>query len=105
MVSRNWRGLGCAAIVGAAVAFPAGVMFAGRDMVRETAGPRTVIGSRTATPIGRAMYSPAIFKDPYVRDQHRAVVEALEAQCGNQGQRCAEAKQARRWIDHHEGPE
>jgi glyoxylate carboligase len=96
---RNWRGLGCAAIVGAAVAFPAGVMFAERETAQKTAGPRTVIDSRAATPIGRRMYSPIIINDPYVRDQHRAIVEALEAQCRNQGQRCAEAKQARRWID------
>lgn len=46
----------------------------------------------------RKFYSPQISNDPYVQDQWRKGVEALEAQCLHTGQRCAEAKAARRWL-------
>ena len=47
----------------------------------------------------RNPYSPIIFEDPYVLRRHREVVEALEAECRSFGSHCAEAEQARRWID------
>jgi hypothetical protein len=47
----------------------------------------------------RNVYSPIILKDPYVLRRHREVAEALEAECRNFRTHCAEAEQARRWID------
>lgn len=91
--------MGCAAIVGALVAFPAGIMFAGRHVVREKAGPPIRSDSQATKPIARNVYSPTVLNDPYVLDQHHKVVEALEAHCRNQSEHCAEAKQARQWID------
>jgi len=96
--------LGCAAILGAAVAFPAGVMFAGHERVREKGLP-AASGSRATKPFVRNVYSPTIFHDPYFLDQQRRVVEALEAQCRNQRERCAEAQQARQWVEQQKASE
>jgi hypothetical protein len=86
-------------ILGAAIAFPAGVMFAGREPVPEKASPPVNSGSRAAKPVARNVYSPTIFNDPFVQDQLREMVEALESHCRNQREHCAEAKQSRRWLD------
>ena len=75
------------------------MMFAGREGVREKTGPSIGSRSRVAKPVARNPYSPSISKDPYVLDRQRRVVEALEAQCRNQRERCAEAEQARLWMD------
>jgi hypothetical protein len=90
--------LGCAAIVGAAAAFPAGVIFGGRDAIRQKDGPEAQRDNASATANFRNVYSPEIYNDPYVREQQRKVVEALEAQCRHAGERCTEAKAARRWL-------
>ena len=42
------------------------------------------------------MFSPDVRGDPYVLDQLRGQVEALEAHCDATGELCAEARGARR---------
>ena len=100
LIRRDWRVIGCAAAVGAAVAFPAGLMLGGRDAPRE----REVIVTRPNAPAaktieGRNFYSPNVSTDPYVLDQQRRVVEALELECRHFGKHCAEAGQARKRIE------
>jgi hypothetical protein len=90
--------LGCAAFVGAAVAFPAGVIFGGRDAIRQMDGPQAQRDNASVKANFRNVYSPQIHNDPYVQDQWRKGVEALEAQCRHAGKRCTEAKAARRWL-------
>ena len=99
MSERNWQSLGCAVIIGAAVAFPAGVMFAGHEAHQEKPGSALAISRPPNKPFARNVYSPSVLKDPYVLDQHRRVVEALEAQCRKTSEHCAEAVQARQWLD------
>ncbi len=89
--------LGCAALVGAAVAFPVGVMVGGRGVEEAPAGAKA---RRTAE--GRNFYSPSFRSDPYVLEQQRRVVEALELGCRQFGERCREAAAARRRIEEME---
>jgi hypothetical protein len=96
---RDWRMIGCAAAIGAVVAFPAGLMLAGRD----APPPRDGSAAAPDAPAGkkaeaRDFYSPKVRSDPYVLDQQRRVVEALELECRHYGRHCAEAGQARRRI-------
>jgi len=84
---------GLAALLGAAIAFPAGMMFAGGD---EADGTRRQPSSGAAM---RKFYSPKVLDDPYFVEQQRRNVEALELQCSESGEMCYEAKQARRWLD------
>jgi hypothetical protein len=44
---------------------------------------------------GRRIYSPNIKSDPYVQRQWEASVRALEIQCAQQQQYCAEASKGR----------
>src|SRR5688572_9353653 len=98
---RDWRMIGLAAAIGAVVAFPAGLMLAGRD----APPPRqNGSGARPDAPAAkkaeaRDFYSPKVVSDPYVLDQQRRVVEALELECRHYGKHCAEAGQARRRIE------
>ena len=97
---RDWRAIGCAAAVGAAVAFPAGLMLAGRDAPRQQEGK----AARPYAPAARKaeardFYSPNVSADPYVLDQQRRVVEALELECRQFKKHCAEAGQARQRIE------
>jgi hypothetical protein len=97
MSGRDWRGLGGAALIGALVAFPCGMLFASRDLPRQGAGAAARSNTSDVKPFARNVYSPVVLKDPYVHDQQRIVVEGLEAQCRHSGERCEEAKAARRW--------
>jgi len=101
--AREWRSLGCAAFLGALVAFPIGVIVSGREPVQPAASDP----KRTAAPAGhsaesRQQYSPNILGDPYVHQRHREIVEALEAACRGTGKGCVEARQARRYLDERE---
>jgi hypothetical protein len=97
--AREWRRLGCAALLGAIIAFPTGVLFSGRARVDQ----KTTDSKATSAPAGRAEarkpYSPDVLGDPYVVRQHREIVEALEMSCRQTGENCAEAKQARRYLE------
>jgi hypothetical protein len=97
---RDWRMIGCAAAIGAVLAFPAGLMLAGRNapLSRDGSGarPDASVGKKADA---RDFYSPKVTSDPYVLDQQRRVVEALELECRHYGKHCAEAGQARGRIE------
>src|SRR4051794_24429904 len=96
--AREWQRLGCAAVLGAIIAFPAGVLFSGRGSVQQ----KTTDSKETTMPAGEAVarnpYSPHILSDPYVFRKHREIVEAIENYCRQTGKDCIEAKQARRYL-------
>jgi len=99
MNRRNLTTLACAALVGAAIAFPAGVFFGGRDAMRQNDRPATQRDNAPVKADVRNVFSPQIYNDPYVQNEQRKVVEELEAQCRHAGEHCAEAKAARRWLN------
>ena len=87
-------GLGCAFLVGVALAFPAALMFARRsppdsDRVTPPAGRH----ARLLNP-----YSPNIMSDPYVLEQQRKGLEALDRSCREAGTYCREAAQLRQLL-------
>lgn len=98
MSRKEWVALGCAVFVGAAVAFPAGLIVGGHDAIRQNNGTETQGDDATGGARFRNIYSPKIYDEPYVQDQWRKEVEALEAQCRHTGEHCTEAKAARRWL-------
>jgi hypothetical protein len=95
---RNWGALGCAAFVGAAIAFPAGVIFGGRNAISQEDRPEAKRENASVKANSRKFYSPDIHSDPYVQRQWQKVVEELEGQCRHTGERCTEAKAARRSL-------
>ena len=105
VTARELRRLGCAAALGAMVAFPAGVMFSGRESVQSDAPD-----SKTSAAPGLHNteagtfnpYAPDILSDPYVVRRHREMVEALEIYCRKTGKDCVEADEARRSLDERE---
>ena len=94
MTTKELARLGLALFVGAAIAFPAGMMVArshgGADRARP-AVRRDAAGMRD-------MFSPSIRQDPWFLDRQRAGVEALERYCAQTGESCAEARAARRAL-------
>lgn len=93
----NWK-IVLALLLGVAIAFPAGMYFAGSEQAAPPpAAEPASSGTRT-----RNLYSPAILSDPAFRTQQRELVETLESHCHKTGQNCAEAAQARRWFDRNE---
>ena len=95
------RMLGCAALIGAAIAFPAGMMLAGGGGGTQGEAERRSGKASPAQPkqAVRDFYSPTILDDPYVIEQQLRVVEALELTCRQNGERCAEARQARQRVE------
>ena len=93
--------LGCAALLGAAIAFPAGMMLGGRGAGPEGAAERGGGDAPRTEPkrTVRDFYSPSILDDPYVIEQQLRVVEALELSCRQYGERCAEARKARDRVE------
>ena len=92
--------IGFAAAIGAVLAFPAGLMVAGGN----APPPREGGTARPGVPavkkvVARDFYSPKVTSDPYVLDQQRRVVEALELECRQFRKHCAEAGQARQRIE------
>jgi hypothetical protein len=95
--------MGCAALIAASVAFPVGLFVGGGEPSGEAARQqRRSAPSRGEVPTARNAYSPSVASDPYVIEQQRRVVQALEASCRQSGQYCAEAKQARLRIEEAE---
>ena len=95
--------LGCAALLGAAIAFPAGMMLGGRGAAPEQAAERGTGNAPQAKRAVRDFYSPNILDDPYVIEQQLRVVEALELSCRQLGERCAEARKARERVEERRG--
>jgi hypothetical protein len=98
-VPGDWGRLGGAALIGALIAFPAGLMVGRREAAPEKISVATMINRDNGTEAkSRNIYSPHIIDDPYVLGEQRRVGEALEAECRDSGKHCAEAEQARRWL-------
>jgi hypothetical protein len=47
----------------------------------------------------RNPYSPDVLSDAHVAEEHRRTVEAMELSCRQTGELCAEAEQARGYLD------
>jgi hypothetical protein len=93
--------LGCAALVAAAIAFPTGVMVGSRGTIRQKDGPDGSEAHKPRAPAEanyRNVFSPDIRHDPYVQDQQRKIVEALQAQCRQTGEHCDLADAGRQWL-------
>lgn len=90
-------------MLGASIAFPLGLFVGGSEPSREhAASPSRPGPSRGRTPTARNVYSPRVTSDPYVIEQQRKVLRALEVSCRQLKQHCAEAEQARRRIEEAE---
>ena len=100
--AREWQRLGCAAFLGAVIAFPAGVLFSGREPVQQQPTGSKATSATAGEARARKPYSPNVLGDPYVLQQHRQIVEDLEMACRQTGENCAEAKQARRYLRERE---
>lgn len=101
MTAKDLAKLGCALLVGAALAFPAGLLVAGwRDEPRQ----RPTVRASAPGPV-RDVFSPALRSDPWFIERQRAGIEALEAHCRQTGENCAEARAARRWLDEQAAPQ
>lgn len=94
---RDWRGLGCAVLLGASIAFPLGMLVGGNEPAGEISS-QSAPPDRSQAPVARDVYSPRVIGDPYVIEQQRRVLEALELDCLRSRRHCAEAEQARRRI-------
>ena len=86
--------LALALLVGAAIAFPAGMMVAGS---RNGSGRAPTAPAQEAGAV-RDMFSPSISGDPTFVARQREGVEALERYCARTGESCAEARAARRML-------
>jgi hypothetical protein len=103
--ARELQRLGCAAALGAIVAFPAGVVFSERESVQsEAPDSKTTTGSALRNTEAGTLnpYAPNILSDPYIVRRQREMVKALEIYCRKTGKDCVEANQARRYLDQRE---
>jgi hypothetical protein len=100
MTGTDIRKLVCAAMLGAAVAFPAGMLLSGAG---EGGERQARIAKSAPAAAGRAAYSPELLSDHWFLDQQRKGAEALEAHCRATGAMCTEAQAIRRWLEEHGG--
>lgn len=84
--------LAAALLLGAALAFPVGLIVAGNEETPRSSASRSPAAVRD-------VFSPRVRSDPYFLDRQRENVEALEAHCRETGEPCAEARAARRRLD------
>ena len=98
MSGRDFTIAGCGLLVGALLAFPAGMMVAGGGGGAPEERSKAGAPPSGQRPPGRDMYAPTILDDPYVREQQLRTVEALELSCRQRGEHCTEAKAARARI-------
>lgn len=94
--------IGCAILLIAAVAFPAGIWLARTSQAPLAGAPAPSRAPARAKAVARNPYSANIRDDPYVLERQRGLVEAMERGCARSGAGCAEARQARRYIDARE---
>jgi hypothetical protein len=78
-------------LVGAALAFPVGMIVAGRGDGGSSANRPA---PRADAPL-RDVFSPAVRDDPWFVERQREGVEALERHCADSGELCREARAAR----------
>lgn len=95
---------GCAVLLTAAIMFPAGLWVAGtlRTEGPPEQGQAPARAPERPSPGLRNPYSAVIRTDPHVLDRQRAIVEAMERGCRQSGGGCAEAEQARRYLEARE---
>jgi hypothetical protein len=93
VTTRDFAKFGFALLVGAAIAFPAGMMVAGSRGVADRAAPAAPRDAAI-----RDVFSPAIRDDPWFLARQREGVEALERHCAQTGESCAEARAARKAL-------
>lgn len=102
---KKWPLVAVTAVLTAAVAFPAGLWISTMPTATGEEAPDTEPAqrSRATAPTTKAavrdVYSARIASDPYVIDEQRAVVEAMERNCRHLGEGCGEAAAARKYID------
>jgi hypothetical protein len=100
----DWRVIGCTALVAASVAFPLGRLVGADDppqaVVKGESRQNPASGQRQEA---RNPYSPKVVSDPYVIEQQRRVLQALEVSCRGFKTHCTEARQARLRIEEAEG--
>lgn len=101
--AKDWQKLGCAAVLGAAVAFPAGFLF-GRSPIQPGVNSDTSRDGFAHYPGLRNPFDPKALSDPFVVHRHRQVVEELETYCRKTRKYCAEAEGARRYLDERGKP-
>lgn len=94
MATRDLAKLGAALLLGAVLAFPAGMMVAGSDGGGEVRPPAS---DRPAGAV-RDVFSPALRSDPWFIERQREGVAALEQHCAQSGENCPEARAARRAL-------
>jgi len=94
VTTRELAKLGLALLVGAAIAFPAGMMVAGSG----SRADGTDRAARRDAPAVRDVFSPSIRRDPWFVERQREGIEALEAYCARTGENCPEARAARRGL-------
>ena len=95
----EWRRLGCAALIGALLAFPAGMTLSTREPVQLDAPHAQRPSGQPGNAIdARKPYSPEVLGDAHVIDEHRRTAQAMELSCRQTGQLCAEAEQARKYL-------
>ena len=91
MTAKDLTRLGLALLLGAALAFPAGMMVAADDDRPVAKRP----SARGADASLREAFSPAVRSDPWFVERQRDGVEALERHCAGSGEMCREARAAR----------
>lgn len=97
MTAPEWKRLGWGVVLGAVVAYPAGVAFSGLQVASQASlEPRPLTDQHKVT--GRNVYSPDILSDPYVLREQEKIVEKLELSCRQTGDLCAESEQARQAL-------
>ena len=94
MTTKELAKLSLALFVGAALAFPVGMMVGGSPSRTDRAAP----AARPRAAGMRDMFSPAIRRDPAFLERQREGVEALERYCQASGESCSEARAARRAL-------
>ena len=91
MATKDLAKLGLALLVGAVIAFPAGMMVAGSQGGPERTGREV----RSESAGARNVFSPSVRRDPWFLERQREGVEALERHCAQTGEMCPEARAAR----------
>ena len=92
----------CLVVFGGLLLFCAGIVLGRRQTATDEPEKRAPRIARTSTkPRVRNVFSPSVIGDPYVLDEQRKVVEALERSCKLQHQNCETARNARGYLDSH----
>ncbi|PTS87833.1 hypothetical protein DBR17_05335 [Sphingomonas sp. HMWF008] len=99
--ARGWL-IGCLVVLGGVILFYAGIVLGRQQASTAQPGKHPPGTARASTkPLVRNVFSPSVIADPYVLDEQRKVVEALESACEHQRQNCQTARDARAYLDAH----